>query len=301
MIDLEDIPAKPPILIAGPTASGKSTLALTIATRMGGRIINADALQVFSNWRLLTARPDADELSRAPHSLYGHVPGDADYSVGHWLREVEAELAKDGPRPIIVGGTNLYFQALTEGLVDIPPIPQAIRTQGDAIRRTAGHAALLEALDAADPQTASRIDRQNPRRVQRAWEVLRSTGRGLTAWQADTPPPLLPLAHTIPLVAEADRAWLNTRINQRFDMMMECGALEEARVNLATWDPAHPSSKAIGAPELIAFLKGDLSLESATALAKRSSRRYAKRQQTWIRARMGGWRRVRMPRALRIE
>lgn len=295
MIDLEDIPKKTPVLIAGPTASGKSTLALKIATRMGGRIINADALQVFSNWRLLTARPDTDELTGALHSLYGHIPGDADYSVGHWLREMETELAKDGPRPIIVGGTNLYFHALTEGLVDIPPIPHAIRTQGDAIRRSAGHAALLEALDSDDPQTASRIDRQNPRRVQRAWEVLRSTGRGLTAWQADTPPPLLPLAHTIPLVVEVDRAPLNARINQRFDMMLERGALEEAKANLIAWDPAHPSSKAIGAPELIAFLRGDLSLEDAIVLAKRSSRRYAKRQQTWIRARMGDWHRVKMP------
>jgi tRNA dimethylallyltransferase len=285
---LKTIPADRPVLIAGPTASGKSALALRIAQRAGGVIVNADAMQVFANWRILTARPSRDEEAIAPHCLYGHVPGDAAYSVGHWLRDL-APLLEGPERPIIVGGTGLYFTALTEGLADIPPTPPEIRAEADAIMAEAGAAPLLAELD---PATRARIDTLNPMRVQRAWEVMRSTGRGLAAWQDDTPPPLLPLAQTSALVLEAPRDWLRARIERRFDAMLADGALDEARANLPGWSVALPSAKAIGAQELIAHLNGEIGLTEARSRAIISSQQFAKRQRTWFRARMGGWKHV---------
>ena len=276
-----------PILIAGPTASGKSALALEIAERRGGRIINADALQVYDGWRVLTARPSPEDEARAPHALYGHVPFEGDYSTGQWLREV-VPLLTGGPRPIILGGTGLNFAALTEGLADIPPTPPEIRARADALPL----AAMLTDLDREDPAIAARIDRANPMRVQRAWEVLRATGRALSDWQADTPAPALPLAACQPLLLEADPAWLNARIETRFDQMLRAGALDEARAVLPRWDRAKGARKAIGGPELIAHLRGEISLEAARAAAIIGSRQYAKRQRTWFRARMGNWRRI---------
>jgi len=273
------------VLIAGPTASGKSALALAIAERDGGVVVNADASQVFANWRVLTARPGPEDEARVPHRLFGHVPGDAAYSVGHWLREVAPLLG--GARPIIVGGTGLYFTALTEGLAEIPETPAAVRAEADALRLRGDLAPLLADLD---PETLARIDRRNPMRVQRAWEVQRATGRGLAAWQDDTPPPLLPLARAQPLLIDAEKEWLNARIARRFDAMLAGGALEEARANLATWDPALPSARAIGAPELIAHLRGETTLDAARRAATIATRQYAKRQRTWFRARMKDWR-----------
>lgn len=274
-----------PVLIAGPTASGKSALALEIARRQGGVIVNADALQVFDGWRILTARPTALDEAAAQHLLYGHVAYDAEYSVGHWLRDV-APLLGGPDRPIIVGGTGLYFTALTEGLAEIPATPPDIRAEADRRRDTEGFQTLLAELD---PATRARVDPLNPMRVQRAWEVLRATGRGLADWQDDTPPPLVPLAKAQPLVLNADRDWLAARIDRRFDLMIEAGALDEARAMLPLWNPAHLSSKAIGAPELIAHLRGEMPLEAAIAAAKIASRQYAKRQRTWFRARMRDW------------
>jgi tRNA dimethylallyltransferase len=280
-----DIPADRPVLIAGPTASGKSALALAIAETGGGIIVNADAIQVFANWRVLTARPSLRDEARAPHRLYGHVPGEAGYSVGHWLREV-APLLRDGPRPIIVGGTGLYFSALTEGLADIPPTPTEIRAEADARLARKGLTSLLADLDDA---TLARIDTRNPMRVQRAWEVQRTTGRALAAWQDATPPPMLPLPDVTAYVIDAPKTFLTPRIEQRFDAMLAQGALDEARANLTGWDPARPSSKAIGAPELIAHLRGAQSLEAARAASVIGTRQYAKRQRTWFRARMRNW------------
>ena len=279
-----------PVLIAGPTASGKSALALDIAEAQGGIIINADALQVFANWHILTARPGAEDLARAKHALYGHVPGDAAYSVGHWLREVAPLL--DGKRPIITGGTGLYFTALTQGLAEIPLTPPDIREMAAARRAAEGHATMLAELDAS---TRARIDQLNPMRVQRAWEVLQTTGRGLADWQDNTPAPLLPLTDTYPIVMNADRDWLAARIDQRFDLMVKNGALEEARANLARWNPADPSAKAIGAPELIAHLQGELPLQDAIDAAKIATRQYAKRQRTWFRSKMHDWRAFQLP------
>lgn len=288
-VDLTTISREAPVLIAGPTASGKSALAMELAARDGRTVVNADALQVYSNWRILTARPTVAEEAALSHALYGHIPRDAPYSVGHWLRDVVPLLS----RPVvIVGGTGLYLSALTEGLADIPPTPPQIREQADRLRASEGLAALLAGLD---PATAARIDRRNPARVQRAWEVLRATGRGLADWQADTPAPRVPLSSAEPLVIRPDVAWLNTRIDRRFDAMIAAGALEEARAELPHWDPARPSARAIGAPELIAHLKGETDLPTAIAAAKLASHQYAKRQRTWFRSRMGGWRAFAFP------
>lgn len=243
--------------------------------------MNADALQVYSNWRVLTARPDAADLAAAPHHLYGQVAWDAAYSVGHWLREVAALMG--GRRLIIVGGTGLYFRALTEGLADIPPTPADTRATADRL-------SLAEMIAALDPATAQGIDLNNRARVQRAWEVLQATGQGLAAWQADTPAPILRLTDCTALVLDAPVAWLNARIARRFDLMLANGALDEVAANLPHWTPALPSMRAIGAPELIAHLRGECSVNAARDAAITASRQYAKRQRTWFRARMGAWR-----------
>lgn len=276
-----DLSPECPILLAGPTASGKSARALELAEAQGRMVVNADALQVYGNWRVLSARPSAEEESRARHALYGHVAWDAEYSVGHWLREV-APLLQIRPAPIIIGGTGLYFTALTEGLAAIPATPGDIRAKGDALEL----AALLDALDA---ETRKRIDTKNRARVQRAWEVLHATGQPLWVWQDETPPPLLPLEQARAFVLDAPRDWLTPRIERRFDAMLKAGALDEARANLPHWDFSRPSMKAIGAPELIAHLRGDMTLDEARDAATIATRQYAKRQRTWFRARMKTW------------
>ena len=280
----EGLSAQRHVLIAGPTASGKSALATEIAARQGGVVVNADALQVYGNWRVLSARPSAEEEALVPHRLYGHVARARAYSVGDWLREVEALLQND--RLIIVGGTGLYFSALTEGLAVITPVPPGIRAEGDRLRAAEGLEGMLAELDT---QTLARIDRANPMRVQRAWEVWRATGRPLSAWQDDTPPPLLAVEDAACYVLDAPKDWLTPRIERRFDSMLASGALEEARANLADWDPSLPSSKAIGAPELIAHLRGESTLGEAREQAIVATRQFAKRQRSWFRSRMSRW------------
>lgn len=277
-----------PILIAGPTASGKSELALRLSEAQGGVIVNADALQVFDGWRVLTARPSPNDEARARHVLYGHVPNHETYSVGHWLRDV-APFLNGSERPIIIGGTGLYLSALTEGLAEIPLTPPEIREEADAFLEEQGLAAMCAQLDA---KTASRIDLNNPARVQRAWEVLRNTGKGLADWQNDTGPALLPLDDAHAFVLQSDKDWLQHRIDRRFDLMIEGGALEEVREIEPRWNPALPSAKAIGAPELIAHLRGQLTLDEARDAAKISTRQYAKRQRTWFRSRMKSWQKI---------
>lgn len=276
--------AERPVLIAGPTASGKSALALAIARVSGGVIVNADALQVFANWRILTARPSREDEAEIPHHLYGHVPGHAAYSTGHWLRDAVPHL--EGPRPIIVGGTGLYFAALTEGLAEIPPTPAEIRA--DADRRMAGEGAQA-LLAEIDPVTAARIDRQNPVRIQRAWEVQATTGRGLAAWQDETGGSALPLAAAQPIVLAPPRDWLAERIALRFRMMIDTGVMEEVAANAPGWSPALPSAKAIGAAELMAVHRGEMDLGQAEERTVILTRQYAKRQRSWFRSRMRDW------------
>ncbi|HEY0212896.1 MAG TPA: tRNA (adenosine(37)-N6)-dimethylallyltransferase MiaA [Paenirhodobacter sp.] len=296
MINIDNLDSDKPVLIAGPTASGKSALALHIAQAQGGVVVNADALQVWSCWRVLSARPSQADTAAAVHVLYGHRAPGQDYSVGHWLREVAAILAayrdRTGPRPIIVGGTGLYFNALTEGLAQIPATPPAIRTTANLRLAEQGPAALLAELD---PDTVARIDQRNPARIQRAWEVQAATGRGLAAWQDETPPPLLPPDACSALLIEAGRDWLADRIDRRFDLMLAQGALDEARAVEPIWDPQALWARAIGAPELIAHLRGETDLAQARALAQAASRQYAKRQRTWFRARMGLWHKIQHP------
>jgi tRNA dimethylallyltransferase len=281
---LPPIPADKPVLIAGPTASGKSELALRIAETFGGVIVNADASQVYSCWQVISARPSAEDQARAPHQLYGHIAFDQDYSTGHWLREIKPLLS--GPqRPIIVGGTGLYFSALTEGMADIPATPPDIRTEADQLT-------LPDLIRGVDCETLTGIDTQNRARVQRAWEVQRATGRGLRDWQNDTPPPVLNIADTVPIVFDVDKQWLVNRINLRFDLMLDTGALQEVKAMHAHYDASLSAFKAIGVPELMAYLDGSMTLEAARERATISTRQFAKRQRTWFRARMKNWNRV---------
>ena len=275
-----------PVLIAGPTGSGKSALAMDLAARDGRLIVNADALQVYDCWRVLSARPSVAEEAALPHALYGHIGRDQDYSVGAWLREVAGLLT----RPVvIVGGTGLYFRALTEGLAEIPPIPAAIRTEADALRLSGQVDVMRQALDAA---TSAKTDLLNPVRVQRAYEVQRATGRGMAAWQADTSAPLLPLCDAQTLVLQPTVPWLDARIARRFSVMLDEGALDEARAALPHWQADRPWARAIGAPELVAHLRGESTLNAARNAAILASRQYAKRQRTWFRTRMSEWTKV---------
>jgi tRNA dimethylallyltransferase len=280
-----------PILIAGPTASGKSGLALALAERLGGGVINADALQVYANWRVLTARPTVEEEARAPHRLYGHLPATAAYSVGDWLRDIAATLdacRAESLRPIIVGGTGLNFKALTEGLAEIPPIPQEVRARAEVDFEALGLAAFAARLAEADPESFAVIDARNPARLRRAWEVLAATGEGMATWRARTPAPLIPLANAIPVLLIPDRAALYARSDARFAAMLATGALEEAGAAMSL-PPDAPALKALGAADLIAHLRGEITLDEASERASTATRNYAKRQLTWFRNQMTGW------------
>lgn len=287
---LKAIQPNQPILLAGPTASGKSALALELAARFDGIIVNADALQVYDCWEVLTARPSLQDLAQAQHFLYGHIGCDAAYSVGHWLREIADILQQNANRTVIItGGTGLYFSALVDGLAEIPEINPAIRELANQRMHVEGHRGMLDDLIALDPKSAGRIDTLNPVRVQRAWEVFSATGKGLADWQDSTPPPLLPLSRANALVLNAPKEWLTPRINTRFETMLTQGALAECRTNLPNWDPQSAAAKAIGATELIAYLKGTLTLPEAVERATIATRQYAKRQRSWFRARLKNW------------
>ena len=282
---VNDIPPDKPVLIAGPTACGKSALALHLAETAGGIIINADAIQVFANWRVLSARPSVADECRAKHVLYGHVDGQTNYSVGHWLRDIAPYLMHQ-ERPIIVGGTGLYFSALTKGLVGIPAIPKEIQDQSETRWKADGLQTLVGELD---EETRNRIDIQNPMRVLRAWQVAQYTGRSIVAWQRETPDPLLNQQNCVEIVFSTPTEWLNRRITQRFEQMISLGVLEEARKNLHLRDLNAPSLRAIGAAELMSHLKGELLLSEALEKALIATRQYAKRQRTWFRNNMKGW------------
>ena len=283
-VDLRKLSRELPVLLAGPTASGKSALAMEIAARDGRVVVNADALQVYGCWRVLTARPSQADEATLPHALYGHVSRQEAYSVGHWLRQAAALLNQP---VVIVGGTGLYFSALTEGLAPVPDIPAEVRALADGLR-LAGQ--MDQMRTDIDPETAARIDLANPARVQRAWEVLRATGRGLAQWQDVAAVASLPVGQCEALVLQPDVVWLNSRITARFSAMLEAGALEEVRAELPDWDPGRPSARAIGAVELVSYLRGDCDLAETERAATQATRQYAKRQRTWFRSRMKSWR-----------
>ncbi|MDC0043020.1 tRNA (adenosine(37)-N6)-dimethylallyltransferase MiaA [Paracoccaceae bacterium] len=282
---LEEINPNTPILIAGQTASGKSHLAFQIAAKHGGTIINADAIQVYNNWRILTARPSIADEAKINHKLYGHKDGVTEYSVGIWIKEIRETLLCNS-RPIIVGGTGLYFSALISGLVDIPEIPEVIRQEATSKIAENGFESLLGEID---EKTAEKIDKNNPMRVQRAWEVLRSTGRGLNSWHNETTKPTLDINKCKAILVDGEVSLINDRINKRFDQMIEQGLIHEAEKNLATWNKMNPSSKAIGAQELIDYLNNKISIDELREQILVATRQYAKRQRTWFRSKMRSW------------
>lgn len=275
------------LLIAGPTASGKSALALALAERLQGTVINTDSMQVYRDLRIITARPTAEEERRVPHLLYGHVDAAENYSTGRWvadaartLQEVEA----GGRLPIFVGGTGLYFRALTQGLSDIPPVPVEVRArvrgEAEGVETPALHARLV----AADPQTAARLRPSDRQRILRALEVFAATGRSLSEWQEKPGVPMLSPEKTRAVFLSVEREELRQRIDARFDQMLHAGALEEVRALAAQeLDPSLPAMKAHGVPWLMRHLRGEISLEEAAAGGKADTRKYAKRQETWFR------------------
>lgn len=282
------------LLIAGPTASGKSALALALAERLGGVIINADAMQVYADLRVLTARPTPEEEARAPHRLFGHVDAGVARSAGDWLREAVAEIDSAraaGAVPILVGGTGLFFTALTEGLAEIPEIPREIRALARA-EAAADAPAAHARLAALDPATAERLSPQDAVRIARGLEVARATGRPLSDWQAGTQPALAPGAWR-GIVLTPSREALYAAIDARFDAMLANGAIEEARALWARGLPRDlPALKAHGMPALCVYFDGKIDLAEVARRGAQDTRNYAKRQFTWARGRMGGWRTI---------
>jgi tRNA dimethylallyltransferase len=273
------------ILIAGPTASGKSAAALALAEKSGGVIINADSMQVYRGLRIITARPTPDQEQRVPHRLYGHVDAAENYSVGRWCADVAAALAaaEQGPA-VIVGGTGLYFNALTRGLAAVPPIPAAIRNAVRARLASEGAAALHAELKSRDPAAAARLMSGDRARITRALEVVMATGRSILDWHNENAPPRVELADAAKVFLMPDRDELLRRIDARFDAMMAAGAMEEVRALAArNLDPNLPAMKAHGVPWLIRHLKGEITLADAVEGSKRDTRQYTKRQATWFR------------------
>ncbi len=280
------------LLIMGPTASGKSALALALAERVGGEIVNADSMQVYRDFRVLTARPTVAEAARVPHHLYGYLDAGDLYSTGRWLADALAmlgDIAARAKTPILVGGTGLYFKALTQGLADIPTPDPDIRDTLRARASREGALALHAELARVDPQTAARLAPNDAPRILRALEVFETTGESISALQANTRPALAAAAWTgVKLMAS--RGQIYAAIDARFDAMLARGALDEVRAFAARrLDPALPCMKAHGAPALMAHLRGEITLMEAAAIGKRDTRHYAKRQFTWMANQMPDW------------
>lgn len=283
------------VLIAGPTASGKSALALEIAAREGGVVINADAMQVYDGLAIVTARPGPEAEARAPHRLYGFVPPSERFSTGRWLAAVEAAIAAEPEeRPLIfVGGTGLYFDSLTSGFAEVPPVPPEIALQVQQEIQALDAEGRMRLLAAEDPEALRRIRVPDPQRVMRAVAVRRATGRTLSSFQSEPRRGLLEGFAVERMVLDPDRDVLAGRIARRAGAMLEEGAVAEVEALLAAGlDPALPAMKAIGVPEIAAWLGGDLDRASALERMIIATRQYAKRQRTWLRNRMGDWPRV---------
>ena len=285
------------ILITGPTASGKSALAVELAKRYGGAVVNADSMQVYDTLRVLTARPSEDEMQGVPHHLYGHVPAGAAYSTGAWLRDVSAllpALKAAGQLPVFVGGTGLYFKALTGGLSDMPAIPEALRGKLRMRLLEEGPEGLYAELDAIDPAMSASLNRQDGQRIVRALEVIQATGRSIADFQGRSGPVLIDAEKARKIVVLPDRAILHARINGRFEKMLQQGAEDEVRALLALGLPAEaPVMKAIGVSQIAAMLKGEMRREEVLEKGAAATRQYAKRQMTWFRNQMDeSWERL---------
>ena len=285
----------PIVLIAGPTASGKSALALRLARAIGGEIVNADALQLYRDLRVLSARPSEAEMALAPHHLFGIADGADGWSVGRWLRAARAVLAEIAGRDrpaILVGGTGLYFRALTEGLADAPATPANVIAEVERLFDETGEAAVREALRAVDPEAEARITANDRQRLTRALAVARATGRSLSAWQAQGRPGLAADAWR-GAVIEPPRPALYARCDARLLRMVQAGAVEEAAALIArNLDPRLPVMKAVALRELEMAASGEMPLAEALAAAQASTRRYAKRQLTWFRHQTADWPRI---------
>jgi len=281
------------ILIAGPTTSGKSALALALAERLGGLVINADSMQVYRDLRIITARPTEVDEARVTHRLYGHVDAAENYSVGRWCADARGALEEAARRdllPIFVGGTGLYFKALTQGLSDVPPTPPEVRAAVRARAAAEGTAALHAELARRDPEMAARLKPGDRMRIARALEVLQATGRSLADWHRDGMPAIVDPARAVRVFLSVERAELHRRIDARFDAMLAAGALDEVSALAARkLDPMLPAMKAHGVPWLIRHLAGEISLAEAAAGGKADTRRYVKRQVTWFRNQMPNW------------
>ena len=281
------------ILIAGPTASGKSAAALALATRLGGTVINADSMQVYRELAVLTARPEPAEMAAVPHRLYGTVPAAEAYSVGRWLEDAAASIAeakREGRVPILVGGTGLYFKALLEGLSPVPDIPSGTRVFWREQSESLGPEGLYRELQTRDPVMAARLRASDPQRVVRALEVIEATGVSLAEWQETAGAPVLHSEAVLKLVVAPEREPLYAAIDARFDRMIEEGAIDEVRALVALHlDSGLPAMRAHGVRELAAYLAGTVTLEEAVAKAKTETRRYAKRQMTWLKRFMTDW------------
>lgn len=284
----------PPLitLLAGPTASGKSRLALEVAARTGAVIINADSQQLYADLRVLSARPTAGDEARAEHRLYGVADAAESWSVGRWARAVApilAELAAAGRPALVVGGTGLYFASLTNGLADIPDVPVEVRNAAEAAYDADGEALFRRRLAEVDPAAAARIETGDRQRLTRALTVAQHTGRALSAWTADTTPLLEPGSWT-GMVIEPDRTTLYAACDRRVAQMVEVGALDEVRALVARGlAPALPAMKAVGVREFAAHLAGETTLAQAVEATRQATRNYAKRQLTWFRNQTPGW------------
>ena len=280
-------PDKGALLIAGPTASGKSALAMRLARQRDGVVINTDSMQVYRDLRVLTARPTPDEEAALPHRLYGTVDAAVNFSAGAWLADaakVLAEVCAQGKLPIFVGGSGLYFKALTRGLSDVPAIATVVRDDVRARLERDGVEALHAQLALRDAESAARLRRNDRTRIARELEVVEATGRSLTDWHRDALPPLLPAGAFRAMFLSPDRDELYARIDARFDVMLQAGALDEvAALAARRLDPLLPAMKAHGVPALIRHLAGELSLEEAAVIGRADTRHYAKRQFTWFR------------------
>ncbi|WP_363347793.1 tRNA (adenosine(37)-N6)-dimethylallyltransferase MiaA [Methylocystis echinoides] len=280
------------ILIAGPTASGKSALAMDVAKRIGGAVVNADSMQVYRDLRIITARPTPQEESEVPHRLFGHVDAAVNYSVGRYLADLQmtlAELAARGAPPVIAGGTGMYFKAALYGLSDIPAVPDDVRASVREAAQGKSPQLLHAELAACDPETAARLRPTDPQRILRALEVFAATGKPLASFQGPRSAPLIDAASPAFFLAPA-RETLYERIDARFEKMMACGALEEvAALRARGLDATLPAMRAHGVPHLIAFLDGRMSREEAVMRGKLDTRHYAKRQYTFARHQLPGF------------